>query len=308
MLRAWYAKLLYPIDQLKQCLGRPSAEAKDTDTLVQEADHQYGTWSDQRHSGDSFAPESPSSESHVASPRKQPPGSWLSSFSSQTDPASATDQQDSSSREHRSTSLDRSSMEVDSADEAEEPAPAGASADFSFLNPTSVLDSSALKTRVQLSKRRRQHRAPISHSLRRSPGEEAGQQRPSVPEEVDSAWMFKDSTEEKSAKREDSEEEGKRRPAERLPVSQPQRLPVFPGMDHSALKAQLRKRHEAEGSGDGSPAQLSKSPKSPFPAGVLGSRVLPTGAEKEERPEGPSPQWLRDLKSKKRQSQHENQV
>ncbi|XP_053135453.1 uncharacterized protein KIAA1671 homolog isoform X2 [Hemicordylus capensis] len=295
-------------DQLKQCLGRPSAEAKDTDTLVQEADHQYGTWSDQRHSGDSFAPESPSSESHVASPRKQPPGSWLSSFSSQTDPASATDQQDSSSREHRSTSLDRSSMEVDSADEAEEPAPAGASADFSFLNPTSVLDSSALKTRVQLSKRRRQHRAPISHSLRRSPGEEAGQQRPSVPEEVDSAWMFKDSTEEKSAKREDSEEEGKRRPAERLPVSQPQRLPVFPGMDHSALKAQLRKRHEAEGSGDGSPAQLSKSPKSPFPAGVLGSRVLPTGAEKEERPEGPSPQWLRDLKSKKRQSQHENQV
>jgi hypothetical protein len=50
---------------------------------------------------------------------------------------------------------------------------------------TSVLDSSALKTRVQL--RKRSHRrAPISHALRRSRGP--------LEEEVDSAWMFKDST------------------------------------------------------------------------------------------------------------------
>lgn len=39
-------------DHLKECFGRPSAEARDTDVLVQEADSRYGTWGDQRHSGD----------------------------------------------------------------------------------------------------------------------------------------------------------------------------------------------------------------------------------------------------------------
>ncbi|XP_063000248.1 uncharacterized protein KIAA1671 homolog isoform X4 [Elgaria multicarinata webbii] len=294
------------IDQLKQCFGRPAAEAKDTDTLVHEADSQYGTWSDQRHSGDSFAPESPSSESHAAPTRRQPSGSRLSSFSSQTDPASTTDQQDSS-RDHRSASLDRSSTDVDSADSV--PTPVGPSVDFSFLDQTPVLDSSVLKTRVQLSKRRRQHRAPISHSLRRSTGPDDEQQL-SRTEEVDGAWMFQDATEgEKSSKREDSDEEEKPQPRERSPASQPQRRPVFPGMDHSALKAQLRKRHEPEGAGEGHPMQLPRSPKSPFQSGgVSGGRVLPAGTEKEERSEEQSPQWLKELKSKKRQSQYENQV
>ncbi|XP_033026136.1 uncharacterized protein KIAA1671 homolog isoform X2 [Lacerta agilis] len=292
-------------DQLKQCFGRPAAEAKDTDTLVQETDSQYGTWSDQRPSVDSFVPESPSSESNVASARKQLPSSQFSSFSSQTDPASATDQHDSS-RDHRSTSLDRFSTDVESADGVKAPAPAGTDPDFSFLEQTPVLDSSVLKTRVQLSKRRRQHRAPISHSLRRSTGGDT-EQRLSVTEEADSTCLFKDSTE-NSAKKEDSGEEGHPQPSERSPVSQLQRLPVFPGMDHSALKAQLRKRHEPGGTGEGSPVQLSKSPKFPFQAGVPGGRVLPVGTEKEERSEEPSPQWLKELKSKKRQSQYENQV
>ncbi|XP_063000246.1 uncharacterized protein KIAA1671 homolog isoform X2 [Elgaria multicarinata webbii] len=296
----------WTMDQLKQCFGRPAAEAKDTDTLVHEADSQYGTWSDQRHSGDSFAPESPSSESHAAPTRRQPSGSRLSSFSSQTDPASTTDQQDSS-RDHRSASLDRSSTDVDSADSV--PTPVGPSVDFSFLDQTPVLDSSVLKTRVQLSKRRRQHRAPISHSLRRSTGPDDEQQL-SRTEEVDGAWMFQDATEgEKSSKREDSDEEEKPQPRERSPASQPQRRPVFPGMDHSALKAQLRKRHEPEGAGEGHPMQLPRSPKSPFQSGgVSGGRVLPAGTEKEERSEEQSPQWLKELKSKKRQSQYENQV
>ena len=39
-------------DQLKQCFSRRTPEAKDTDTLVQEADSQYGTWPDQRQSGE----------------------------------------------------------------------------------------------------------------------------------------------------------------------------------------------------------------------------------------------------------------
>ncbi|XP_060105826.1 uncharacterized protein KIAA1671 homolog [Heteronotia binoei] len=305
-------------DQLKQCFGRPAAEAKDTETLVREADSQYGTWSDRQHSGDSLVPESPSSDSNVASARKQPPpSSRLSSFSSQTDPASTTDPHDSS-RGRRSTSLDRSSTDVESADGTEGPAPAEACPDFSFLEQTPVLDSSALKTRVQLSKRRRQHRAPISHLLRRSSGGEAEEQ-PSVTEEASSAWMFKDSTaphldsEEKSVEPEvaEGEAEGKQPPpSEKPPVSQAQRLPVFPGLDHSALKVQLRRRQEPEGAGDVSPAQASRSPKSVYQPGGPGVRVLPAGTEKEERLEeaSPSPQWLKELKSKKRQSQYENQV
>lgn len=61
-----------------------------------------------------------------------------------------------------------------------------------FLQHTAVLDSSALKTRVQLSKKRR-CRAPASHSLRRSRGLDL-ENRFSLTEEPDNAWMFKDST------------------------------------------------------------------------------------------------------------------
>lgn len=66
----------------------------------------------------------------------------------------------------------------------------------SFSSPppkqTSVLDSSVLKTRVQLSKRRRR-RAPISHLLRRSQFSESESRSP-LEEESHSMWMFKDST------------------------------------------------------------------------------------------------------------------
>ncbi|XP_036614418.1 uncharacterized protein KIAA1671 homolog isoform X3 [Trichosurus vulpecula] len=298
--------LRYLWDQLKQCFARQPPEAKDTDTLVQESDSQYGTWNDPRQSGESFAPESPSPD-NVTSARKQPPSSRLSSLSSQTEPASPADAGDSS-RDQRSTSLDRSSTDLDSTDGTEgapasDAGPEGKVDDFSFINQTSILDSSALKARAQLSKRNRR-RAPISHSLRRSRVSEA--ENPfSLVEETDSAWMFKDSTEEKSVKREESDEEEKPSRAERTPVNQPQRLPIFPGVDPSVLKAQLRKRNESDSPGEG---QLSKSPKSPFQPGGLGSRVLPSSVEKEERSEEASPQWLKDLKSKKRQSQYENQA
>ncbi|KAF1668719.1 hypothetical protein FQA23_0004616, partial [Aptenodytes patagonicus] len=39
-------------DQLKQCFSRQPPGAKDTDTLVQEPNGQYGTWNEQQHSGD----------------------------------------------------------------------------------------------------------------------------------------------------------------------------------------------------------------------------------------------------------------
>ncbi|XP_045390299.1 uncharacterized protein KIAA1671 homolog isoform X2 [Lemur catta] len=226
------------VDQLKQCFSRRPPEAKDTDTLVHEADSQYGTWTDQRHSRDSSAPESP--DSSATSAQKQAPSSRLSSLSSQTEPTSAGDQYDCS-RDQRSTSVDRSSTDLESTDGMEGPPPLDACPakgvdDFSFIHQTSVLDSSALKTRVQLSKRSRR-RAPISHSLRRSRVSESGSRSPL--EETDNTWMFKDSTEEKSPRREDSDEEEKPSRAERTPVSHPQRTPVFPGVDPAVLKLSL---------------------------------------------------------------------
>ncbi|XP_021268081.1 uncharacterized protein KIAA1671 homolog isoform X5 [Numida meleagris] len=301
--------LQYLWDQLKQCFTRQPPEAKDTDTLVQEPDSQYGTWSEQRRSGDSFVPESPSSENDVISTRKQPPSSQPSSLSSQTEPASLADRCDFS-KDQRSTSLDRSSTDIDSTDGTDLPPPGdaypdGKTADFSFLDQTTTLDSSALKNRVQLSKKRR-HRAPLSHSLRRSRGLEY-ENRFSLTEESGSTWMFKDSTEEKKPmQQEDSDEEEKTRRSGRLSSVQAQRLPIFPGMDHSVLKAQLRKRHESESPGEPSSAQPFKSPKPQL--GTPGSRILPSSVEKEERSEEKSPQWLKELKSKKRQSHYENQV
>ncbi|XP_027980495.1 uncharacterized protein KIAA1671 homolog [Eumetopias jubatus] len=297
------------VDQLKQCFSRRPPEAKDTDTLVQEADSQYGTWTDQRQSRESLAPESPSPDSSAVSARKQLPSSRLSSLSSQTEATSAGDQH-SCSRDQRSTSVDRSSTDLESTDGMEglpppDPCPSKRVDDFSFIDQTSVLDSSALKTRVQLSKRSRR-RAPISHSLRRSRVSESESRCP-LEEEADNVWMFKDSTEEKSPRREESdEEEEKPSRAERTPTSHPQRMPVFPGMDPAVLKAQLHKRPEADSPSEASGwAPQPKTPKSPF---QLGSRVLPSSMEKDDRSEEPSPQWLKELKSKKRQSLYENQA
>ncbi|KAM9625144.1 uncharacterized protein KIAA1671 homolog isoform 2-T5 [Morphnus guianensis] len=299
------------MDQLKQCFSRQPPGAKDTDTLVQEPDSQYGTWNEQRHSGESFVPESPSSENDVISTRKQPPNSHPSSLSSQTEPASLVDHHDFS-KDQRSTSLDRSSTDMDSTDGTDLPPPGDTypdekTTDFSFIDQTTILDSSALKTRVQLSKKRHR-RAPISHSLRRSRGLEF-ENRFSLMEEPDNTWMFKDSTEEKkTVQQEDSDEEDKIQHTARSSSVQAQRLPVFPGMDHSVLKAQLRKRQESESPGEINSAQLFKSPKPQLPLGTPGSRLLPSSVEKEDRSEEKSPQWLKELKSKKRQSHYENQV
>lgn len=293
------------VNQLKQCFSRRAPEAKDTDTLVQEADSQYGTWAAQHQNGGSFGPETPSPDSSAASAGKQPPGSHLSSYTEST----SVEQHDSS-RDRRSSSVDRSSSELESTDGPEGPppsdvCPAEGEDDFSFIHQTSVLDSSALKTRVQLSKRSRR-RAPISHSLRRSQFSESESRSP-LEEESHSAWMFKDSTEEKSPRRDESDEEPPR--VERTPVGHPQRMPVFPGMDPAVLKAQLPKRSEVDSPGESlSWTPQPKTPKSPFQPGVLGSRVLPSSAEREERSEESSPQWLKELKSKKRQSLYENQA
>ncbi|XP_063028896.1 uncharacterized protein KIAA1671 homolog isoform X1 [Melospiza melodia melodia] len=298
----------FGLDQLRKCFSRQPPGAKDTDTLVQEPESQYGTWNEQRHSSDSFVGESPSLDNEVASGRKPPAGSHPSSLSSQAEPPCLPEHHDFS-KEQRSTSLDRSSTDMDSTDGTDVP-PAGDALPedksyFSFIDHTDVLDSSALKTRVQLSKKRR-CRAPASHSLRRSRGLDLDN-RFSLTEESDNGWMFKDSTEEKKTmQQEDSEEEDKIQHTPRSSSVQAQRMPVFPGMDHAALKAQLRKRQESESAGDTGSAQLFKSPKAQL--GTPSSRVLPSSVEKEDRSEEKSPQWLKELKSKKRQSHYENQV
>lgn len=86
----------------------------------------------------SFAPESPSSENDVISTRKQPPNSHPSSLSSQTEPASLVDHHDFS-KDQRSTSLDRSSTDMDSTDGADLPPPGDTypdekATDFSFID------------------------------------------------------------------------------------------------------------------------------------------------------------------------------
>ncbi|XP_041100197.1 uncharacterized protein KIAA1671-like [Polyodon spathula] len=120
--------------------------------------------------------------------------------------------------------------------------------------------------------------------------------------------MFKDSTEEKAVQQaeeeEEEEEEERPRRSDRSPAWQPQRVPLFPGMDPSALKAQLRKRTDSDSPAEGSPS--SQLPKSPFSQGTAGCRVLPPAGGKENGSEEMSPQWMKELKSKKRLSQYES--
>ncbi|KAM3826084.1 uncharacterized protein KIAA1671 homolog isoform 3-T3 [Vipera latastei] len=202
-------------DRLKACFGRPSAEARDTDVLVQEADSRCGTWGDQRQSGDSFTLDSPSWGGSVASAQKPSPGRQASLCSSQRDLATAADQQDLS-REQRSPSLDDSSPEADSAS----PPTEKASPDFSFLEHTPRLDSGTLKSRVLLGKRRQQRRAPISRTLRRGAGGDAQPPPFSATEGAVSAQMFTDSTGSAQEKAGVGRGEGGRPPCAPLQVAQ----------------------------------------------------------------------------------------
>ncbi|KAM4827381.1 uncharacterized protein KIAA1671 homolog [Thomomys bottae] len=292
------------MDQLKQCFSRRSPEAKDTDTLVQDGD---GAWVEPRSSGDSVAPESPSPDGTAPAGRRQP--SSRRRFSSPSSPSSPTSPPGPTMEEHgrpasqRSTSTDRSGSEMETTDSPGVPlTPDAHPVDhFPFIHQTSVLDSSALKTRAQLSKRNRRRAPTLSHNLRSrsGPGEEE--------EEAQSMWMFKDSTEEKSPRKEESDEEENPSRVERTPTGHPHRAPAFPGMDPAVLKARLHKRPEMDSPGE-MPNWTPKTPKSPFQPRVLGGRVLPSSVDKDERSEEPSPQWLRELKSKKRQSLCENQA
>lgn len=62
------------------------------------------------------------------------------------------------------------------------------------LQQTPRLDSRVLKSRVLLGKKRQQHRAPISHTLRRGASGDPQPAPIAAGEGAASAWMFRDST------------------------------------------------------------------------------------------------------------------
>uniref|UniRef100_A0AAY4DIQ7 Tankyrase 1-binding protein C-terminal domain-containing protein n=1 Tax=Denticeps clupeoides TaxID=299321 RepID=A0AAY4DIQ7_9TELE len=260
-------------EQLKQCVKGPE-DVKDAGPVAQESDSQYGTWDAGLHTDGSLTPATPSPDSSLTpSPRKpalpQTP----------VEPITATGSPDGS---------------TPSPEERVDPLP------FPETS-TALLDSSALRSRVQLSKKR-SRRTPPSRPGRHSAA------LPSVPGEAQD-WRFKDSTEEKPEPglQEESDSESPsggtdpRTPA----TSSTQRVALFPGVDPSALKAQLKKRGDSDGQSDGSaPSSTSRSPRSPFLPRA--SCVLPLSPVGREDGEESSPQWLKELKSKKRWSQYEN--
>ncbi|KAK1892881.1 putative protein KIAA1671 [Dissostichus eleginoides] len=228
-----------------------SGEEEDSGTPVRDTDSQYGTWETGLRTDDSLSPATPSSESNLSpSPRKPTPPHMLADPGSQFD-SDAPDGVPQSTSESQ-------------------PLP------FPDV-PTALLDTSALRSRAHLVKKR----AP-----RARPSRAARQTVALSPAEGGATddWLYRDSTEAK-----------------------PQRIPLFTGMDPSALKANLRRRGDSDSQMDGStpsPSQLSRSPKSPFLPRA--TRVLPPAGGKENGEED-SPQWLKELKSKKRLSQYENE-
>ncbi|XP_042303735.1 182 kDa tankyrase-1-binding protein isoform X2 [Sceloporus undulatus] len=166
--------------------------------------------------------------------------------------------------------------------------------DFIFLEDTEVLDSTAYRDRANLG-RKRGHRAPAT----RSGGALSDSDR--------SSWMFKDSTEPQTASAasdEDVHEEPRSRKTRNSPLSKGVKVPLFPGLSPSALKAKLRGRKLSAEEGDPqsevkeAPVQRSKSCKM---ANISGKPlVLPPKPEKSSGSETSSPNWLQVLKLKKK--------
>uniref|UniRef100_A0A8C7IDC3 Tankyrase 1-binding protein C-terminal domain-containing protein n=1 Tax=Oncorhynchus kisutch TaxID=8019 RepID=A0A8C7IDC3_ONCKI len=268
-------------EQLKQSVDGEE-EGRDIDTLVREADSQYGTWETGLRTDDSLTPATPTSDSNLSqSPRKPIPPHT---------PGEHATHSDLDTPDGFSPSV-QPEMQLLPFPEAS----------------TILLDSSALRSRVQLSKMR----GPRSRPSRVARQTAAMSVHPEGQTSPTEDWRSRDSTEDhiEFSKQEDSDSEEQERgvdPRSAAASSQPQRVALFPGMDPSALKAQLKKRGDSDNQTDGaapSPSQLSRSPKSPFLPRV--SRVLPPSGGKENGEEA-SPQWLRELKSKKRSSQYEN--
>ncbi|XP_065492136.1 182 kDa tankyrase-1-binding protein isoform X2 [Caloenas nicobarica] len=170
--------------------------------------------------------------------------------------------------------------------------------DFSFLEDTAVLDSSVYRSKASLG-RKRPHRAPAL--------------RPAATAEGDS-WIFRDSTEPRPARPdassdEEAVEEPRSRRVRASPLGRGVKVPLFPSLSASALKAKLRGRNRSaeEGAvpGDGKATpprdphvQRSKSCKIP---GLSGKPLaLPPKPDKSSGSDASPPHWLQALKLKKK--------
>ncbi|KFW74227.1 182 kDa tankyrase-1-binding protein, partial [Manacus vitellinus] len=161
---------------------------------------------------------------------------------------------------------------------------------------TELLDSSVFRSKASLGRKRR-HRAPAL--------------RPAAPE--GDSWIFRDSTEPRPAPAASSDEEAAEEPRSRRVRGSPSgrgvKVPLFPGLSASAIKAKLRGRNrsaeEGTSSGDSKGTsskdphvQRSKSCKIP---GVSGKPpVLPPKPEKSSGSEASPPHWLQALKLKRK--------
>ncbi|XP_026096184.1 182 kDa tankyrase-1-binding protein [Carassius auratus] len=171
-----------------------------------------------------------------------------------------------------------------------------------------LLDSSVFRSKVELGKKR---------SIKRTRPSRAVRQRAALPaltEGTQPDWRFCDSTEAKDQCSNGADSESEEEPSRDVTCSpapsQPKRVPVFPGMDPSALMAQLKRRSAAIETESPTEAQTppsvpARSPRTPTMA--LGPRVLPPVDAKDTR-SGSSPSWLLELKSKKRMSQPESEA
>ncbi|KAF1581024.1 hypothetical protein FQV11_0010414, partial [Eudyptes moseleyi] len=124
--------------------------------------------------------------------------------------------------------------------------------EFTFLEDTEVLDSSVYRSKANLGRKRR-HRAPAL--------------RPGAASEGDS-WIFRDSTEPRpdrpaASSDEEAAEEPKSRRVRASLSSKGVKVPLFPGLNTSALKAKLRGRNRS--AEEGAPPGDSKAtpPKDP---------------------------------------------
>ncbi|XP_042641307.1 182 kDa tankyrase-1-binding protein isoform X2 [Tyto alba] len=170
--------------------------------------------------------------------------------------------------------------------------------EFTFLEDTEVLDSSVYRSKASLGRKRR-HRAPAL--------------RPGASSDGD-GWIFRDSTEPLPARPaassdEEAAEEPKSRRVRASPSGKGVKVPLFPGLNASALKAKLRGRNRSaeEGAPPGdskaTPAkdphvQRSKSCKIP---GLSGKPLaLPPKPEKSSGSDASPPHWLQALKLKKK--------
>ncbi|XP_070966925.1 uncharacterized protein KIAA1671-like isoform X2 [Oncorhynchus clarkii lewisi] len=180
---------------------------------------------------------------------------------------------------------------------------------LAFPDISPLLDTSAQRARAKLRKSRRTRPPRAVHQ---------NSTTATLEENRIHDWRFCDSSDKvDSLTRGDceSDEEQPRGREVCSPPSQPQRIPLFSGMDPSALKAQLKKRTgggvkgaDTDSQTDSlalSPSQLSRSPGcSSFLPGT--SQMLPPVGNKDGGGDS-SPSWLQELKSKKRLSQYNSE-